>query len=214
MSYLKTFQKDPRGSTLWTLGNWWVNFDSMSTTFLTYLSARVWGIQVSPAVQFIGLTYFKKYPISTIRIGAHCRFRSDFYSNMVGINRPCGLSTYSKQAQILIGENCGFSGAIIAAYNKIEIGNGVIAGANTTITDFDWHSMDPANRNTGKEMLSAPVSIGDNAWLGLNCLVLKGVTIGENAIIGANAVVTSSIPANVIAVGNPARVIRDLNSGT
>lgn len=56
----------------------------------------------------------------------------------------------------------------------------------------------------------APITIGDNVWLGGGAIVLPGVTIGDNSVIGAGAVVTRSIPANVVAVGNPARVVRSL----
>jgi acetyltransferase-like isoleucine patch superfamily enzyme len=212
MTKLKTLIKDPRGSILWTLDNLWTNFKSRPETLLACLNAWAWGIEISLSSQFFGLPHFKRYPGSMIQIGKQCRFRSDFSSNLVGINRPCGISTHSKRAQIIIGNNCGFSGSIVGAYEKIEIGNGVIAGANTTITDFDWHSVNPANRSTGGEMRSAPILIEDNVWLGLNCLILKGVTIGENTIVGANAVVASSLPANVIAAGNPARVLHTLES--
>jgi acetyltransferase-like isoleucine patch superfamily enzyme len=125
---------------------------------------------------------------------------------MVGVNRPCGISTYSKSAQIIIGNNCGFSGTILGAANSIALGEHVLCGANVLITDFDWHE----NRVTGI-MDSSPVLIEDNVWLGANCIVLKGVHIGKNTVVGANAVVTSSLPANVIAAGNPARVIRALS---
>ena len=77
-------------------------------------------------------------------------------------------------------------------------------GANTYIADTDAHSDD---YRAGKDR---PVIIEDNVWLGLNVVVLKGVRIGKNSLIGANSLVTKDIPANVIAVGNPCRVIKQL----
>lgn len=210
MPRLKTLLKDPRGSIFWTLDSFWVNLNSWPTTFITFLIAWAWGVDLTLDSQFVGFTHFKKYPGSIIKIGKKCRFRSDFRSNMVGVNRPCGISTYSKNAQIIIGNNCGFSGTIIGATDKILIGNNILAGANVTITDFDWHPFESSKRHTERKSRSAPVVIEDNVWLGLNSLVLKGVTIGTNTIVGANAVVTSSLPANVIAAGNPAKVIRSL----
>lgn len=59
-----------------------------------------------------------------------------------------------------------------------------------------------------------PITIGDNVWLGSGAIVLAGVTIGENTVVGAGAVVTRDLPANVVAVGNPARVIRTIEPGT
>ena len=83
-------------------------------------------------------------------------------------------------------------------------GRNVRCGANTLITDSDWHSDDP---RTGSDK---PVHICDNVWLGYGVKVLKGVHIGENSLIGACSVVTRDIPANVIAAGNPCKVIRQI----
>ncbi|MBC8035153.1 MAG: acyltransferase [Chitinophagaceae bacterium] len=107
-------------------------------------------------------------------------------------------------ARITIGESCGFSGTVIGAFRSITIGNNVRCGANTLITDSDWHADD---LRSGEP---ASVEIEDNVWLGVNSVVLKGVTIGANTIIGANSVVTRSIPSNVVAAGNPCRIIREL----
>jgi acetyltransferase-like isoleucine patch superfamily enzyme len=114
------------------------------------------------------------------------------------------ISTMTAEAQVQIGSDCGFSGTVIAAFKSIVFGRNVIFGANTLITDSDWH---PEDRRSG---VPAPVLIGSNVWLGVNVIVLKGVTIGENSIIGAASVVTRDIPVNVIAAGTPCKVIRPL----
>ncbi len=72
------------------------------------------------------------------------------------------------------------------------------------------HPVEPGPRADGWES-GEPITIGDNVWLGAGVIVLPGVTIGDNTVIGAGAVVTKDIPANVVAVGNPARVIRPLS---
>jgi len=79
-----------------------------------------------------------------------------------------------------------------------------MCGANTLITDSDWHTNDP---RTGPD---APVIIGKGAWLGVGVTVLKGVTIGENTLVAAGSVVTKSLPANVIAGGIPAKPFKQL----
>ena len=71
------------------------------------------------------------------------------------------------------------------------------------------HPVAPAPRADGWES-GEPITIGDNVWLGAGVIVLPGVTIGDNAVIGAGAVVTKDIPANVVAVGNPCRVLRTI----
>ncbi|MFT3682727.1 MAG: acyltransferase [Ferruginibacter sp.] len=108
-------------------------------------------------------------------------------------------------ASIAISDNCGFSGTVISCFKHISIGRNVKCGANTLITDGDWHQNDP---RAGQP---ADIIIGDNVWLGVNVIVLKGVIIGENTVIGAGSVVVKDIPANCIAAGNPCRVIKLLD---
>ena len=164
-------------------------------------SAR--GITIGKGCAFYGIPHFRRFPFSEIKIGKRCTFRSDQTSNLIGVNRKCILSTHAKEARIQIGEHCGFSGVTIGAAKEIRIGNNVLCGANSVITDFDWH-LDVAKTEP------APVIIHDNVWIGLNCVVLKGVEIGANSIIGANSLVVRDIPANVIAGGNPCKVLKHL----
>jgi acetyltransferase-like isoleucine patch superfamily enzyme len=99
-------------------------------------------------------------------------------------------------------------GTIVAAAGSIVIGDDLLCGVNVTITDTDRHGIRPDERRKAGQ--SASVAIGNNVWLGLNVVVLKGVTIGENSIISAGSVVNKSIPPNVIAGGVPAAPIRPL----
>ena len=86
----------------------------------------------------------------------------------------------------------------------ITIGDGSLIGHGSTLTTLN-HSLDPARR---ADMEPAPVTIGRNVWLGAGVTVVPGVTIGDGAVIGAGAVVTKDVPADTIAAGVPARVIR------
>ena len=88
----------------------------------------------------------------------------------------------------------------------IEIGDGSLIGHNTTIATLN-HDFNPAKR---QNLTPSPVKIGKNVWIGSDCTILPGVEIGDGAIIGAGSVVTKSVPANAIAVANPARVIKEL----
>lgn len=174
-----------------------------------YLNARLlWNINLGKNCVFNGNTIFHRNRGSIINIGINCRFISEANNfNLIGINRPCIIATHSPEARIDIGNNNGFSGTVIGAFKYIKIGNDVKCGANTLITDSDWHTDDI---RSGEPI---EVIIGDNVWLGVNVVVLKGVTIGDNSVIGACSVVTKSIPANVIAAGNPCRVIKSINNG-
>lgn len=168
------------------------------------LVAAWWGIEVGRKNSFDGKCHFSRFPNSKIKIGNNCTFLSRQNSNLIGIDRPCSISTLFSEynAVIEIGNNCGFSGTVIGAFKRIIIGNNVRCGANTLITDSDWHNDDPRVGDP------KDVVIEDNVWLGINVVVLKGVTIGKNSVIGANSVVTSNIPANVIAAGNPCKILK------
>ena len=171
---------------------------------VNYISAQWWDVNVGKGCKFHGKTHFNRLQESTVTIGDNCIFYSSHKSNLIGVYTPCMISTIGKGARIEIGNNCGFSGTVIGAALHIKLGNNVRCGANTLITDTDWHTDD---YRTGEDK---PIVIDDNVWLGYGVKVLKGVTIGKNSLIGANSVVTKDIPANVIAVGNPCKVIKQI----
>lgn len=175
-------------------------------TLLASLKVWWWGITLGRYCVFHGQPHFYRYPNSWILVGERCKFRSSTASNLIGINRPCQLSTLTDHATIRIGNGCGFSGTVIGCALNISLGDNVRCGANTLITDTDWHTDD--NR-TGE---NAPVSIGNNVWLGVDVIVLKGVTIGENTVVGAGSIVTRSLPENVYAAGIPAVVVGETRS--
>lgn len=180
-------------------------FNKIFSTLWMKSILKILGIRTRRCT-FMGLARIDKLPNTTILIGDNCEFRSTSTSNLIGINRPCILSTIQSKARLTIGHNCGFSGTVIGCFESITIGNNVRCGANTLITDSDWHNDD--YRSGGNN----PISIEDNVWLGEGVKVLKGVHIGKNSVIGAGAIVTSDIPANVIAAGNPCRVIKSINN--
>lgn len=91
---------------------------------------------------------------------------------------------------------------------KVTIGDDCFIGPNVSIYTA-CHSTDPIERNTRKEW-AKPVTIGNNVWIGGSTTILPGVTIGDNVTIGAGSVVTKSIPSNVVAAGNPCKIIRSL----
>jgi maltose O-acetyltransferase len=113
------------------------------------------------------------------------------------------------------GENIHVGARTFANYNlvaldvaPITIGEDCQIGPNVQLLT-PTHPLEPGPRRDKLEA-AEPITIGDNVWLGGGVIVCPGVTIGENSVIGAGAVVTRDIPANVVAVGNPARVIREL----
>jgi maltose O-acetyltransferase len=99
-------------------------------------------------------------------------------------------------------------GAVILDVARVTIGADVQVGPNVQLLT-PTHPLDPALRRSGVEA-AEPISIGDNAWLGGGVIVCPGVSIGADTVVGAGAVVTGDLPAGVLAVGTPARVIRTL----
>jgi acetyltransferase-like isoleucine patch superfamily enzyme len=117
----------------------------------------------------------------------------------------------SPGAEIEIGAECGISGASISASRSIKIGKRTLLGANSILTDSDYHPIDAKLRYLGEPGLSKPVVIGDDVWIGMNVVVLKGVSIGDRAVIAANSVVVSDIPNDAVAYGCPAKIVRRIS---
>ena len=91
---------------------------------------------------------------------------------------------------------------------EINIGDDVQLGPNVQLLT-PVHPIEPEPRRNKLEA-AKPISIGNNVWLGGGAIVCPGVMIGENTVVGAGAVVTKNLPANVVAVGNPARAVREI----
>ena len=120
---------------------------------------------------------------------------------------------------IEIGDHCFISSAIIAATEKIIIGNYVYIAGGVTIVDTDFHPIDPAlrmrdtiavstigDKTRRPQFDSAPVIIEDDVWIGYNATILKGVTIGKGSVIHPGSVVTKNVPDGSVVSGNPAEL--------
>jgi acetyltransferase-like isoleucine patch superfamily enzyme len=120
-----------------------------------------------------------------------------------------GASVYvAPNATLKISGNAFLNtNSTLNCFHRIEIGNGVCISDNVEIQDSDNHFI-----NEQKGEMSAPIVIEDNVWIGKNVIILKGVTIGHNSVIGAGAVVTKNVPNHSVAAGNPAKVIKTIES--
>lgn len=147
---------------------------------------------------------------NNIIIGNNVTIKSSFLSNLVGLYQRTIIIARTPEAVIKIGDNVGISGVTIYARKKIIIGNNTLIGGNTKIIDNDFHPVDPEIRlkTPNENMKIRPIEIGENVFVGCNCLILKGSKIGNNSVIGAGSVLSGEIPANSIVAGNPAKVIK------
>lgn len=181
------------------------------SSVVTTSLARLKGVRVDGKLKCWGCTYFMRLPNSTISIGRGCILNSAFASNNVGVYTRSRITTLTQSAVIRIGNDVGMTSVTVSAAKYIEIGDRTMIGANTLITDTDWHPLAPEAR--GGEIEEAgmkDVIIGRNVFVGTGSIILKGTVIGDNTVIGAGSVVSGTIPADVIAGGNPCRVIKSL----
>jgi len=128
----------------------------------------------------------------------------------VNMHSPIKLYADRKGAIIRIGANTRIHGTCIHAYESITIGKNCLIAANCQIFDGSGHDLsfsDVENRINTRGV-SKPVLIEDNVWIGINSIILPGVTIGNGSVIAANSVVTKDIPPMVLAGGNPAKIIK------
>lgn len=179
----------------------------------TWLIFALAGVRWGRGWRFYGVPILQKHRRSTLTIGDGLSLRSTPHSNALGPNHPVILSTRRPGARLVIGRGFGMTGGTICAEESITIGDDVWVGANCVITDTDFHPLDLAARLARPlDGATAPVIIEDGVFIGMNSLVLKGVTIGAGSVIGAGSIVTRSLPPSVIAAGNPARPIRPLDA--
>ena len=128
----------------------------------------------------------------------------------------------SEKGRVTIGNFTLLNGALVMAEDKIEIGSHCLISWNVGIADSDFHPLEPAqrlidaqalapffkNRPPRPKLKTVPVKIADNVWIGMNAVILKGVTIGESSVVAAGSVVTKSVPPNTVVAGNPAVVVK------
>ncbi len=147
-----------------------------------------------------------------LKIHGHNISMGDAVHVITAADRTVRLTTWQHEhggGQINIGDYTLLCpGVRIDSASSVEIGASTMLAAGVYITDADWHDLYDRSQPIGT---TKPVKLGENCWIGDGCIICKGVEIGRNSIIGTGAVVTRSIPANVIAAGNPARVIRPLD---
>jgi maltose O-acetyltransferase len=123
-------------------------------------------------------------------------------------SKPISTSiTVDPNASLTIGNKVFINyGVDIGCTKNIKIGNDTKIGPLTNIIDSDFHKVEPSKDVTCKEII-----IGNNVWIGRQCVILPGVTIGDNSVIAAGSIVTKDVPPNVLVGGIPSRVIKEIN---
>ena len=175
------------------------------------------GVALGHGIDWSGVPIVSAVPNSMIQIGKRCVISSRSTRTALGVNHPVVLRTLRPGAVLQIGEEVRMSGATICAATRVIIGSRCMIGANVTIVDTDFHSMDAAIRSSpqdGQLAKTRSVEIGDDVFIGGGSYILKGVTIGHRAVIGAASVVTRNVAPGAMVAGNPAREIKSLSVNT
>lgn len=128
-------------------------------------------------------------------VGENCYVEPPLHANW-GCHTHFGNNVYANFNLTLVDDT------------DIYVGDGVLFGPNVVVA-VAGHPVDPDLRRKVAQF-NLPVHIGNNVWIGAGAIILPGITIGDNSVIGAGSVVTKDIPANVVAVGNPCRVLREI----
>jgi len=132
----------------------------------------------------------------------------------VYVGPGCWLITHEPNGRLAIGEGTSIAGyCVLSAAVSVEIGCHVLFARNVYIADHR-HGFSRPDLPVLHQALEdlRPIKVDDGAWLGQNVVLLPGVTIGRGAVIGANSVVSADVPARCVAVGAPARIVRELDS--
>ncbi len=175
-------------------------------------SFGVAGVRFGRRFRIFGVPILQRVANSEILLGDGLELRSTPRSNPLAPRSPCVFATRRPGALIRVGVDCGFSGSVVVAATRIEIGDRVLVGSNATIMDTDFHPLSPQARKNRAEPITRPIRIEDDVFIGTQAMILKGVTVGRGAVIGAGAVVTRDVPPFTIVAGNPACVVGEVGS--
>lgn len=133
-----------------------------------------------------------------IKLGDQVRIWSNINKTKILVN---------KNGQLIVGTNSRLNGIHLSVSNRVEIGNNVRIAPYNIVIDSDFHRVDDHFSDEG---VNKPIIIGDNVWITMNCMIMKGVTIGEGAVVAAGSVVTKDVPPYTVVGGVPAKVIKKL----
>lgn len=183
----------------------------VATLPLIRIGFAINGILWGKGWRIFGMPIIQRHYGSRIEFGDNLELRSWYSTNPLVPNHPVVFATRSAEAVIRVGNHCRFTGVTAVAAERIEVGNWVMVGANTMITDTDFHPLNPQERAEnplGGE--HCPIVIGDHVFIGMSSIILKGVTLGSNSIVGAGSVVSRDVPSGAVVAGNPAQIVREV----
>ena len=181
------------------------------TTPVPKLMMKLQKIKYGKQCAFYGIPVILKTKGSSIELGDGVVCVSSFFANLMGLYQRSILLARAG-GKIVLEDDVRMSAVTIYSRASVKIGKHTNIGGNTKIFDHDFHPIDPQERlehpNSG--MKCKPIEIGENVFIGCNCIILKGTKLGNNCVVGAGSVVSGEFEDNCVIAGNPAKVIRKL----
>jgi len=169
------------------------------------------GVSWGRGWRILGMPIIQRHRASDIILGDGLSLRSWPRTNPLVPHHPVVFATRGADAVIQVGDDCGFSGTTFVSAQHIEVGDRVQIGSNASVVDTDFHPLRPDERlrnfNAGA---AAPIVIEDDVFVGMDSLILKGVTVGEGSVVGAGSVVSRDVPPGTVVAGNPAAVVAEM----
>lgn len=167
-----------------------------------------------PLFRMVRALYQMRYPTLLVgedaRIGGLLRIRRGTRVLLGDRVRLHKTVTIAGGGTVVVGDDTLLNGCWIIAGERVEIGDDCLI-SDCGITDSDFHNLAPRLRHSAPgRRTRSPITIGRNVWIGLDALILKGVTIGTDSVVGAGAVVRADVPPSTVVSGNPAEVVKNL----
>jgi len=170
----------------------------MATSALRVVYWRSLGMNIGPGTRIRDLKVTWPHRVS---IGSRCNLEHSIYLNIAG--------PYADRVSLRIGDDCFIgSGCEFNMTHSVVIGNSCLIASGTRFIDHD-HGTLPGVKMKEQPEVHAEIEIGSDVWIGVNCVILKGVTIGSGAIVAAGSVVTKSVQPCTVVGGVPARILRN-----
>lgn len=168
-----------------------------TNTYTKILKKRFNGIHIGAGTKIYYKSYIHNNDTCKIVIGNNCligRSETGYHAAMPFYTT---LINDGIKSEISIGDNCRINGAYIHSQCRISIGDNCVVASGVNILDSNGHQLNSTNRTVGRDN-PLPIIIGNNVWIGINAIILKGSVIGDNCIVAAGSVVKGTFPENTI----------------
>lgn len=188
-----------------------IKFNSLFSSLFTKLLFSTANIKCKK-IYASGLPSIHISSNAKVCIGDNFVMGNSILTSATGLKGKCKIDVRNN-ARLIIGNNVGMTLTSISCFKEIIIEDNVKIGFGTHIMDTDFHAINPMERKSPEDAIhaqKAKILIQENVFIGAHCFILKGVVIGKNSVIAAGSIVTHNIPDNVIAGGNPCKIIRTI----